>query len=61
MNSTYSVVHFLDENSVEAVPSIWMKNNGTCAWPNNHSTVFKYIEKNVFQMMMHLLILKLES
>lgn len=40
--SNYSVVHFLKENSVEAVPSIWIKNN-YCAWPNNKLLTSKYI------------------
>jgi len=40
--SNYSVVHFTKDNSVEAVPSIWVKGN-FCAWPNNKSLTSKYI------------------
>ena len=31
----YSVVCFIKENTVDAVPSHWMKNN-LCAWPKKH-------------------------
>lgn len=40
--SNYSVVHFIKDNSVEAVPSIWVKGN-LGAWPNNKSLTSKYI------------------
>lgn len=37
----YTIVHFIDENSVEVVPSMWVKtsNNGTsnCFWPPKHT------------------------
>jgi len=47
--TSYSVVHFINENSVEAVPSTWIKNgkrNGIklCAWPNNKACNMKYIQ-----------------
>lgn len=41
--STYSVVHFFNDNSVEAVPSYWIKEN-FCAWPKNKKCVSKYIQ-----------------
>ncbi|XP_060863155.1 uncharacterized protein LOC132939798 [Metopolophium dirhodum] len=31
-----SIIHFLDENTVETVPSKWFLKN-KCAWPNNKS------------------------
>lgn len=40
---SYSVVHFFDDESVEAVPSFWVKGK-TCAWPKNKIYVMKYIE-----------------
>ena len=37
----YTIIHFIDENSVEVVPSMWVKtsNNGTsnCFWPPKHT------------------------
>ncbi|XP_060872293.1 uncharacterized protein LOC132946336 [Metopolophium dirhodum] len=32
----WSIIHFLDENTVETVPSKWFSKN-KCAWPNNKS------------------------
>ncbi|XP_029341288.1 uncharacterized protein LOC115033228 [Acyrthosiphon pisum] len=32
----WSIIHFLEENTVETVPSKWFSNN-KCAWPNNKS------------------------
>lgn len=43
--TTYSVVHFFEDNSVEAVPSYWVKKNGTCAWPLNQLSAAKLIER----------------
>lgn len=40
----YSVVHFINENTVEGVPSNWIKNN-TCAWPLNPKNARKMIEQ----------------
>lgn len=40
---TYSVVHFFDDESVEAVPSFWVRGK-TCAWPKKNIYVMKYIE-----------------
>jgi len=40
---SYSVVHFFADESVEAVPSFWVKGN-TCAWPKNAIYAKKYIE-----------------
>jgi len=44
--NTYSVVVFTEDNSIEAVPTNWLKNN-KCAWPitKNHSTIRKLIEQ----------------
>ncbi|KAL5239463.1 hypothetical protein ACI65C_006873 [Semiaphis heraclei] len=39
----YSVVHFFVDESVEAVPSFWVKGK-TCAWPKNKIYAKKYIE-----------------
>lgn len=39
---TYSVVHFFDDDSVEAVPKIWVKGD-YCAWPKNKMLITKYI------------------
>jgi len=53
MNLTkYSVVHFYDDNTVEAVPTFWFrKNNGTCAWPkktkNFHNKPFSFGLKRI--------------
>lgn len=44
--SNYSVVHFIKDDSVEAVPSIWVKDN-YCAWPNNKLLTPKYIKIRV--------------
>lgn len=41
--SNYSVVHFIKDDSVEAVPSVWVKDN-YCAWPNNKLLIPKYIK-----------------
>lgn len=44
----YSVVHFIDDNTVEGVPKSWIKEDGTCAWPSNHGVnVRKMIEQKV--------------
>jgi len=40
---TYSVVHFFADDSVEAVPSFWVKGK-LCAWPKNKIYAKKYIE-----------------
>lgn len=40
----YSVVFFIKENTVDAVPSHWMKNN-LCAWPKKH--IKKCIERKL--------------
>jgi hypothetical protein len=39
---TYSVVHFFEDESVEAVPHIWVKKD-YCAWPINKTQISKYI------------------
>lgn len=43
--TTYSVVHFFGDDSVEPVPSFWFKKNGTCAWPKNGALVKKFVEQ----------------
>jgi len=43
-SSAYSVVYFIEENTVEGVPMSWVKENGTCAWPLNHINARKLIE-----------------
>lgn len=43
---TYSIVHFFDDETVEAIPSIWMKGK-YCAWPKNKLFVKKFIEKKI--------------
>jgi len=44
MESLYSVVHFINENTVEGVPSNWIKDN-TCAWLCNQKNAKKMIEQ----------------
>lgn len=40
------VVHFVDDNAVEAVPETWYKNkNKTCAWPIISKNSKKHIVK----------------
>lgn len=34
-STMWIIVHFLNDNSVAAVPYIWWK-NGYCAWPKKH-------------------------
>ncbi|KAL5238410.1 hypothetical protein ACI65C_005820 [Semiaphis heraclei] len=46
MENTYSVVHFLGENTVEAVPKIWVKQN-RCAWPKSCTKPSRLIEKRI--------------
>lgn len=41
--TTYSVVHFIEDESVEAVPSCWVKGH-FCAWPKNKNCESKYIQ-----------------
>jgi len=40
---SYSVVHFFDDESVEAVPSVWF-NDKHCAWPKKPIFIKKFIE-----------------
>lgn len=35
----WSVVHFIDDNTVEAVPSFWFENH-FCAWPKKNASIF---------------------
>jgi len=41
----WSVIIFENDNSIEAVPSIWYRKNNTCAWPKKNPK--KFIEKQV--------------
>lgn len=48
MSNAYSVIVFTEDNTVEAVPSRWVKKkDGTCAWPTTKSRclIMKLIEK----------------
>jgi len=44
--NTYSVVEFIDDCTIEAVPTNWIK-NGMCAWPTTKkdSALRKLIER----------------
>jgi len=43
---TYHVVIFIQEDTVEVVPSHWLSKDGTtCAWPHRHLDPKKQIEK----------------
>lgn len=42
MKMTYSVVHLFGDESVEAIPHIWVKKD-YCAWPINKTQISKYI------------------
>ncbi|XP_016657972.1 uncharacterized protein LOC107883083 [Acyrthosiphon pisum] len=42
----WNVVHFLEENSIEAVPSQWYNHTlKKCAWPKDRSKIKVFIEK----------------
>lgn len=45
----WSVVHFEEENTVEAVPTNWF-NKGLCAWPKKDikTTINRRIQPNKF-------------
>jgi len=46
--NTYRVVHFLEENTVEAVLSTWFSSNkNACTWPKNCTNPLRLIGKNV--------------
>lgn len=42
----WSVVHFIEDNSVEAVPMIWLKKD-MCAWPNNSNSAKKICKNQI--------------
>eukprot|EP00102_Acyrthosiphon_pisum_P019491 XP_016656701.1 PREDICTED: uncharacterized protein LOC107882615 [Acyrthosiphon pisum] len=46
MDSSYSIIHFFDDDTVEAIPSFWMKDK-MCAWPKNKLFIKKFIEKKM--------------
>lgn len=46
MDTSYSIVHFFDDETVEAIPSFWMKSK-FCAWPKNNLFIKKFIEKKM--------------
>lgn len=37
-SKTWTVVHFIEENMVEAVPSTWIIGNNKCLWPPHQWT-----------------------
>jgi len=44
----WKVVHFLNDNSVEPVPSYWVnRENNRCAWPNNNHLAKKMRDSRV--------------
>lgn len=45
--NTYSVVVFIDDNTIEAVPTSWIKNGTMCSWPitKKDSVLRKLIER----------------
>jgi len=43
MDTSFLVAHFHDDESVEAVPSSWFKDNKLYAWPKNKALVGKFI------------------
>lgn len=45
-SSYYSIVHFFDDETVEAIPSSWIKGK-VCAWPKNKLFIKKFIEKKM--------------
>lgn len=48
MSNNYSIIVFTEDNTVEAVPTSWVKKkDGTCAWPTtkSRSVIMKLIEK----------------
>lgn len=47
----WSVVNFTSDNTVEVVPSHWIKKNGQCAWPK--TTNKKYILRAVLKRMIN--------
>jgi len=53
----YSVVHFINENTVEGVPSNWITNNA-CAWPFNPKNARK-MNKNINQIKKNLVFFKI--
>lgn len=47
--NTYSIVEFIDDNTIEAVPTVWVNaKKRKCAWPTtkNSSLIKKLIEFN---------------
>lgn len=45
MDTSFSIVHFFEDESVEAVPSFWYKNK-YCACPKNRILIGKFIVSN---------------
>lgn len=45
--NTYSVVVFIDDNTIEAVPTSWIKNGTMCSWTitKKDSVLRKLIER----------------
>lgn len=45
MDSTYRMLYFIDDNTVEGVPNSWVKDDDeTCAWLLNNNIAPKMIE-----------------
>lgn len=46
---TWSIVHFIVDNTVEIVPSQWIKRNGYCSWPKTlkNNDVRKLVQNKV--------------
>lgn len=42
----WNIVVFLDDNSVEVVPDIWIKKK-SCAWPKSKNDVRKFVQKRI--------------
>lgn len=46
-SSSWTVVKFIEENSVEAVPTSWIKDNKHCLWPSlQYNKVIQAIRNN---------------
>lgn len=43
----WSVVCFLNDNTIGTVPDFWCK-NGICSYPNKPSTVRKFIQRRMY-------------
>lgn len=46
MEMSWRVVHFMKENTVEAVSATWVKNNYACFWPSYSGLKLRNIIQN---------------